>query len=302
MLTSKFTLKPIVVAGAAVFTLLAAPLATDLVWNDQGGVPSAMAEEGGGQGTVNKGGHHGTRPEGKGGPSWSPGASPWPEGKGPPADSDYNPDGKGPRMGGDADKMGKPESGSQGGAPRWAAQELEDIGRLNVGRAPANVLQRAEDNAIVELASNYQDFYSAAVVILVNLQDGTIDKATAEAQLADLLRASGDLRIDSPLANLAFYKDILDGDKTVTAPDGTVIFQATSDAELNALAAIFFGGAADKTKPVVAETVHAVDIILALEEPTPIGQDPVNLDLAQDQAMADVSAVFQTAVVTVHDE
>lgn len=307
MLTRKLTLKPIVIAGAAVFTLLAAPLAVDLAWDDLNGGPVAMADEGGGPGTVNKGGHHGTRPEGKGGPKWEAGASPWPEGKGPPADSDYDPDGKGPRMRGDPDQMGKPQPGSQGGAPRWAAQELEDIGRLNVGRAPANVLQRSEDNALLELSADYANFYDAAVAILVNLQNGTIDAATAETQLAEVLRASGDLRIDSPLSNLAFYKDImLDG--VITNSSGTVVFSALNpDGTVNpvlqsAYAAIFLGGAADKTKPVVADTVHAVDIILALEEPTPIGQTPVNLDLDQDTAMANVSAVFQTAIVTVHDE
>lgn len=308
MLRDTFTIRPIVLATAAAFALFAAPAAMDIAF-DEDWTPVATAADDGGSGKNpgKAGGHHGTRPEGKGGPKWDAGATPWPEGKGPPESSDYNPDGKGPRMRGDADKMGKPEPGTQGGAPRWAAQELEDIGRLNVGRAPANVLQRAEDNAIVELAVNYADFYTAATNVLVAYETGAITKADAEAQLAQLLRDAGALRIDSPLANLAFYKDIMT-DGVITAADGTVIFSAlNADGTVNttlqsAYAAIFLGGAADKTKPVIAETVHAVDIILALEEPTPIGQDPVNLDLTQDTTMADYSAVFQTAIVTVHDE
>lgn len=307
MLTRKFTLKPIVIAGAAVFTLLAAPLVVDTVFDDLGWTPVAMAEEdgggGGGTGAVNKGGHHGARPEGKGGSRLEPGTQPWPEGKGPPEDSDYwNNDGKGPRMGGDPDKMKKPEGGTSGGAPAWAAQELEDIGRLNVGRAPGAVLTKAEQNAIAELSADYLDFYGEAVKILVDLQEGDLTAEQAELALAELLRTAGDLRIDSPLANLAFYQDILDGDMTVTKEDGTVVFQATTPEELNAYAAIFLGAAADKTKPVVAETVHAVDVILTLEEPTPIGQDPVNNDLAQDTEVAEVAAVMQDAIVQVHDE
>lgn len=63
MLTTKLLLKPLLIAGAAVFTVLAAPIAVDyLVDQDSTVISQAMAEEGGGP-PAGKGG----RPEGKGG-------------------------------------------------------------------------------------------------------------------------------------------------------------------------------------------------------------------------------------------
>jgi len=92
----------------------------------------------------------------------------------------------------------------------------------------------------------------------------------------------------------------------VTNADGTTstvtVFQATSPEELNALAAIFLGGAADKTKVVAPESVHAVDIILGFEQPTPTGETPVNTDLVQDTAMSVVADTVRQAIVVVHDE
>jgi hypothetical protein len=311
MSTRNFTIKPIVIATAAAFAMLAGPAWMDSSPDDGSWMASAVAQEGGsGKSAVNKGGHHGTRPEGKGGPKWEAGSQPYPEGKGPPADSDYwNRDGRPPRYGGDPDQMQKPPSGSQGGSPQWAAQELTDIGRMNVVRAPAAVLDRSEANALAELSPDYQTFYAAAVAVLVNLQNGTITPEAAQIALADLLRTSGTLRIDSPLSNLAFYKDILvDGaiTKTVVNVDGTTstvtVFQATTPEELNALAAIFLGSAADKTKVVTPDAVHAVDIILGFEAPTPTGTTPVNLDLAQDTALATVADTVREAIVVVHDE
>ncbi len=310
MSTFKFLLKPMLIAGAAVFTVLAAPIAVDYLVADSPVVAQARAEEdgGGGSGAVNKGGHHGARPADKGGPKWTPGEQPWPEGKGPPEDSDYwSGDGRPPRYGGDPEKMRKPDASTQGGSPAWAAQELADIGRMNVARAPASVLDRAEAGAIAEMNPlAVADFYSKALAILVDYQEGDLTKADAEAALATLLRTAGDLRIDSPLANLAFYKDIVT-DGVIYAADGvTPLFTATTDFEKVAYEAIFLGGAADKTKVLVGDHVHAVDIILGFEAPTPKGVPPENLDLntavVGDAAVADVSAVMQAAIVTVHDE
>lgn len=310
MLNPKFALKPLIIAGAAVFTVLAAPIAVDYVVADSPVVAQARAQEdgGGGSGAVNKGGHHGSRPADKGGPKWEAGSQPWPEGKGPPADSDYwSGDGRPPRYGGDPEKMRKPESSTQGGSPVWAAQELADIGRMNVARAPQSVLDRAEANALLELATNYPDFYSAAVAILVNEQTGAITADEAKTQLAALLTASGALRIDSPLANLAFYKDITT-DGVITSADGTVVYFSALNPDLTvnptllaAYQAIFLGGASDKTKLVTADVVHAVDIIMAFEEPTPKGVTPVNLDVVQDEYLAIYADTFRTAVVVVHD-
>lgn len=309
MLTTKLILRPLLIAGAAVFTVLAAPMAVDYVVVNSPVVAQARAEEdgGGGSGAVNKGGHHGARPADKGGPKWEPGSQPWPEGKGPPEDSDYwSGDGRPPRYGGDPEKMRKPDGGTQGGSPAWAAQELADIGRMNVARAPQSVLDRSEANALLELAANYQDFYSAAVAILVNEQNGVITPEEATAQLAALLTASGALRIDSPLSNLAFYKDITTDGLVVNA-DGAVVFSALNpDGTVNptllaAYQSIFLGGASDKTKEVTADVVHAVDIIMAFEEPTPKGVPPVNEDVAQDDYLATYADTVREAIVVVHD-
>jgi hypothetical protein len=89
MLTRKFTVKPIVLAAAAAFAMLAGSAGVDVYLNDGTWMSAAVAEEGGsGKNPGKAGGHHGTQPADKGGPKWTPGSQPWPEGKGPPADSD----------------------------------------------------------------------------------------------------------------------------------------------------------------------------------------------------------------------
>lgn len=301
-----YTMKPVVIAAAAAFAMLAGPASLTTLIDDGAWTSVAVAQDGGsGKNPGNSGGHIGSRPADKGGPKWTPGSQPYPDGKGPPADSDYwNRDGRPPRYGGDPENMQKPAAGSQGGSPQWSAQELTDIGRMNVARAPAAVLDRSQANALAELSPDYTAFYAAAVAVLVDLQTGKIDAATANTLLANLIRTYGDLRIDSPLSNIAFYKDIMaDGVVTKTV-DGvtTVVFKAATPEELNAYAAIFLGGASDKTKAVTLDVVHAMDIILGFEAPTPTGTTPVNLDPAQDAAVATVADTFRQAIVVVHDE
>lgn len=308
MLT-RFKMRPIVIAAAAAFAMLAGSVSVEKFVDDGSWMSSAIAEDGGsGKNPGKAGGHHGTKPEDKGGPKWTPGSQPWPEGKGPPSDSDYwNRDGRPPRYGGDPENMQKPAAGTQGGAPAWSAQELTDIGRMNVARAPAAVLARSEANALAELAANYTDFYAAAVNILVQYQTGAITADAAKTALADVLRASGTLRIDSPLSNLAFYKDIT-ADGVIKNADGTVYFSALNpDGSVNAnlltaYQSIFLGGASDKTKTVSDGTVHAVDIIMGFEQPTPKGETPTNLDQVQDAYLATYADVFRQAIVVVHDE
>lgn len=301
-----YTLKPVVIAAAAAFAMLAGPASLNVLIDDGTWTGAAVAQEGSsGKNPGNAGGHIGSRPADKGGPKWTPGSQPYPEGKGPPADSDYwNRDGRPPRYGGDPENMQKPAAGSQGGSPQWAAQELTDIGRMNVARAPAAVLARSEANALAELSPDYTAFYAAAVAVLIDLQAGRIDAATANTLLANLIRTYGDLRIDSPLSNIAFYKDIMTDGVVTKTVDGvtTVVFQASTPEELNAYAAIFLGGASDKTKTVTLDVVHAMDIILGFEAPTPTGTTPVNLDSAQDAAVASVADAFRQAIVVVHDE
>ena len=124
------------------------------------------------------------------------------------------PDGKG-RKGG---------SGS-GGKPPWAGGAIpEDVelGRLNVARAPDNVLEKAR----VEVYATYD-----------RDGNGVIDNPE-------------DVRdIDSPLANLALYKEaLLEGKWTLDQ------------------AAMFLGKASDKNLPLNGESVKALNLILQIDD------------------------------------
>lgn len=304
MSNRKLTIRPIVFATAAALALIAGPMAVEKVFDDSSWTTVAMAAEdgggGAGSGGVNKGGHLGGRPEGKGGPQWEPGSSPMPEGKGPPADSDYwNRDGKDPRYGGDPEHSRKPGSSTQGGSPQWASQELTDIGRLNVARAPESVLLRAKDGGLDEV-SNDLTFYSAVAALLggYDLTDPAQFDA-AVAAVAALLR-SDPTRVDSPLSNLAYYQDLI-ADGIITRTDGTVVLDAsalTMDQRYT-LAAVFLGSAADKTLTVTADTVHAIDVIFEFEATT---KPPVNTDIAQDTTLALAADAVREAIQIVHDE
>lgn len=117
--------------------------------------------------------------------------------------------------------------GSSAGRPVWAGgavpEDLE-LGRLNVARAPENVLGRA-----------------LAEVYAVNLDkngDGILD---ADADLA---------AIDSPRANLALYREAISGTRRVAG--AWTLDQA----------AVFLGKASDKNIPVSTDTVTALNVIL----------------------------------------
>lgn len=131
-----------------------------------------------------------------------------------------------------------------GGRPVWAREGIPEVelGRLNVGRAPDHVLERAEHEALAE--------YSEAMAALYGL--------SAE-QAAALLQASyfDVARIDSPLQNLAMYKDVMTfGQSQLPGVDNTQLD----------LAAIFLGSASDKNIPVTEDTVIAINRILGLVE------------------------------------
>jgi hypothetical protein len=133
----------------------------------------------------------------------------------------------------------------RGGRPVWAQEGIPEVelGRLNVGRAPAFVLARAEGKALEE--------YTDAMANLYNL--------SAE-QAAALLESnySNIARIDSPVQNLAMYRDVMVYGETQlpgVAPASTVD-----------LAAIFLGSASDKNIPVSEDTVIAINRILGLVE------------------------------------
>jgi hypothetical protein len=133
----------------------------------------------------------------------------------------------------------------RGGRPVWAQEGIPEVelGRLNVGRAPAFVLSRAEGKALEE--------YTDAMANLYNL---SAEQAAAllESNYANIAR------IDSPVQNLAMYRDVLVYGETQlpgVAPASTVD-----------LAAIFLGSASDKNIPVSEDTVIAINRILGLVE------------------------------------
>ena len=133
----------------------------------------------------------------------------------------------------------------RGGGKPWAREGIPEVelGRLNVARAPGHVLLRAEQEALAN--------HNEAMAMLYSL--------SAE-QAASLLesRFSEIERYDSPLQNLALYKDVM--------TFGVTQLPNVKPASQLDLAAIFLGSAADKTMPVSEKTVAAVNIILGLME------------------------------------
>ena len=125
-----------------------------------------------------------------------------------------------------------------------------ELGRLNVSRAPGRVLARAEGEALAT--------YSEAMAALYNL-----DADQAAALLSTSFRDVS--RYDSPLQNLALYKDVMTfGDTQLREIDPNLLPASQLD-----LAAIFLGSASDKTIPISEDTVTALNRILGLVELEP---------------------------------
>jgi len=146
-------------------------------------------------------------------------------------------DGRGPRAGQSSD--------SAGGKPVWAQEGLPEIelGRLNVARSPEHVLDRSYDEVLANFTPEMAEFYSM-----------TLDEAiTALTTNFDNLSF-----VDSPLQNLALFKDALDGTSVL---DGLLGVTNTNDT----LLAMFLGAASDKTVPITSETAYAVAMILGTE-------------------------------------
>ncbi|HVC11417.1 MAG TPA: hypothetical protein VNE59_07260 [Burkholderiales bacterium] len=260
-------LKPTILAGAAAFALLAAPLAMHSVgvraWSNAG-IANAQDEGGGAKGKAQMGpsGEHGSRgarePGAIGGGGQGQG--------GPSGDSDA----KGPRYGGEGSK---PTPGTQGGAPAWAKDTIGEVelGRMNVARAPAHVIDRA---------------LAEAITTLTDPANQTLYKLDSlDAIVQAILNASA-LRVDSPLQNLALYRELL-----TTATLGTTGIPVTT-ANYTLLAAIFIGGASDKTLPISASSVEAVNTIMGLTLPTGV--------TATDVAVA--ADTIRQAILTAHGE
>lgn len=239
-----FKLKSLVAAGGvAVFALLAAPVMTaghvSLISAAQAAESHTDSDHGsdhgskGGKGAM-KGGSH--ESGGHGGASKSAEAlttETEDEGK------------KGPKAGTSSGKKGK---------PAWAGDvavtgydSTVELGRLNVAKAPASVLLRAHD----------EEFHVLVDATVTNLYDA---KTWAEVLLA---LKSSTARVDSPVANIAFYQDVLK-DSKVTMGTETYTTPLTKLEQ----AAIFLGSAASKEATygtgIVAGTVKNMNIILGI--------------------------------------
>lgn len=217
--------KSLMLGAAAAFVLAAAPV----VYSGAGtfGVKQAFAEEdGGGKGKMGQGagdaGHKGKGPGTIGGRGQGQG--------GPSADSDA----KGPRA-------GQATPGSRGGKPVWAQEGIPEVelGRLSVARAPSHVLDKALAEALLNWTDGKTTLYSLPlsefIAALATLEEGA--------------------KVDSPLENLALYKDLM--------VDGELPLPVTFTNVLD-LAAVFFGGAADKTIAITTDTVKAINTILSV--------------------------------------
>jgi hypothetical protein len=159
----------------------------------------------------------------------------------------------------------------RGRRPIWAQEGIPQVemGRLNVSRAPGHVLARAEAEALAN--------YSAQMAALYNLP------ADEAAQLLQAHFREVE-RYDSPLQNLALYKDVMTfGDTQL--PGVEPVSQID-------LAAIFLGSASDKNIPVTEDTVTAVNRILGLVELSPDDR----------AALASKAEQVRDAILTGHGE
>ncbi len=179
---------------------------------------------------------------------------------GPSADSDA----KGPKYGGGGSK---PAPGTQGGKPAWAQEGIPsdlELGRLNVARAPSHVLDRSLADA---LSSMQPAFYNQVLAIADNAAL-TMDQKVAALQtlVKQTFTDTSVVMVDSPLQNLALYKNLLTTGQIVSS-SGTYD-ASTSATRALLLAAVFIGTASDKTLPVSTATVDAINKIMTLTLPT----------------------------------
>ena len=226
----------------------------------------------GGQGSGGQGYHGGSATHGNssgshGGSSGEAGSAESSSGhQGGPSDTST---GKGPQYHGGSD------SSQSGGRPAWSKDTLPadvELGRLNVARAPAHVL----DKAVTEAINNF-DTKTAT--------EATLYSKTAEAFAAYVeTNYSTVTRIDSPLENLGLMRDLLTSGKTQ--------LPGVKPASTLDLAAILLGSAADKEEPITNDTVIALSIILGLPEMTD----------AQITSLADKADTVRLAILAGHGE
>lgn len=187
---------------------------------------------------------------------------------GPSADSDA----KGPKYGGGGSQ---PAPGTQGGAPVWAKEGVPsdlELGRLSVVRAPSQVLDRQLAEALNTMSPA---FYSAVIAIA---NDASKDAAAKLAALIALVKQSFTdptmVRVDSPLQNLALYKDVF-VDGIINASAGTI--SATTYNSALMMMAVFIGSASDKTITITQATVDAINKIMLL---TPAAGAPTSAEVS----------------------
>lgn len=186
---------------------------------------------------------------------------------GPSGDSDA----QGPRYGGGANSS-RPE-GSRG-KPAWSQDALPadvELGRLSVARAPSHVLDKSLAEALSTM--DYSLYQLTSLTDVLNaIKTGTLPGGATF------------VRVDSPLENLALYKDILVDGKI---GDGSKISVTQNNTEL--LLAVFLGSASDKEIPITADTVTAVNTILKLTLPSNISA--ADLAAEADQVRQDILTV-----------
>ena len=214
---------------------------------DAGG-SGGNAPDGGKQGDGKQGGEAG---DGEGGKPDSAGQhdATSPDGTGGTGAPGEDSDGHGPQAG--------ESSGNMGSKPAWAQEGIPEVelGRLNVARSPAQVLDRAYAEALASFSADMATFYS------MSLNDAILALSTDFDALT---------YIDSPLQNLALLRDALDGASVLNT------LPSVSN-DVDTLMAIFLGTASDKTVPISPDTVTAVTTILG----TPI-TGAAAADLAAD--------------------
>ena len=273
---TKTVSKPL--AAAVALALFGAAPVAEQMFTDQGldlGGSVAAASQGHGQGGAGKGkggaggqgaGSQGAGGQGTGGPQYKGGRSGTSSVSA--ADEGDTSDGRGPKyMGGD--QSNKPGDGDRGGKPAWAQEGLPDVelGRMNVSRAPDHVMERQFWEALNTWDPSMESFY----------------ELTAEAA-ATLLSTQYDsvVRFDSPLMNLALYKDLL--------VDGVTQLPGVTPASVNDLAAILLGSASDKTVSITTDTVVALNTIMDL-----------SMSEADIAIVAEKAEVVRDAINTGHD-
>jgi len=166
-------------------------------------------------------------------------------------------------------RANKPD-GTQGSRPAWAQEGLPDVelGRLNVARSPRHVLDRALSEVIKNTTTG---------TLLI---DTSWYSMKAEDAVVYLQRHPDLIRVDSPLENLALFRELL--------TEGQTRLPGVTPASTTDLAAIFLGSASDKTIPISMDTVKAVDIILGIT-------------ISNEDALAIKAEAVRSAIQEIHD-